>query len=312
MVNCLAVSARAQVYRTPGPGWGPDFLVRAGRVLPPPVFRFLLGLGTWVAVIVMEKRRDCSLEFLSTVQGRPARWIDAWRHFHTFIEVTILKFQVAAGRPHRCEFAPGSAPEFEILLRSGEPALFGTFHFGHADLIGFELTGVGRSIAMVRLRASDTPNLKRAAGGYAGLSFIFSNDPAQLLFDLKAALEQGQSLALQCDRLGFSARTEVFDFLGARRQFPFTIYHLAALFGRPVAFCLGLPAGPGVTRVQAAPVFRPAPGASRAENLAAARIHFQAVLSQLETMVRQHPPLWFNFLPLNPEARAAQPTAPVS
>jgi predicted LPLAT superfamily acyltransferase len=36
-----------------------------------------------------------------------------------------------------------------------------------------------------------------------------------------------------------------------------------------------------------------------------ARAHFQTVLSQLETLVRQHPYLWFNFLPLNPEAPVA-------
>jgi predicted LPLAT superfamily acyltransferase len=29
------------------------------------------------------------------------------------------------------------------------------------------------------------------------------------------------------------------------------------------------------------------------------------VLTQLEALVRQHPYLWFNFLPLNPEAPAA-------
>jgi hypothetical protein len=28
-------------------------------------------------------------------------------------------------------------------------------------------------------------------------------------------------------------------------------------------------------------------------------------LARLETLVRQHPFLWFNFLPLNPEAPAA-------
>ncbi|HYC71181.1 MAG TPA: hypothetical protein VEB66_08250 [Opitutaceae bacterium] len=304
------MSGPASVFRTPGPRWGPGFLVRAERALPAPLFRFLLGLGTWVAVLVMDRRRDYSRAYLTTVLGRPAGWRDTWRHFVTFMDVSLLRLQVAAGRPHRCVLAADASPEFAALLRSGEPALFGTFHFGHADLIGFELTGGGRPVAMVRLRASDTPDIARATSGFAGLSFIFSNDPAQLLFELKAALERGQSLALQCDRLGFSARTEAFRFLGARREFPFTIYHLAVLFGRPVAFCLGVPEAPGVTRVHAAPVFRPAPGAGRAENLAAARVHFQAVLSQLETRVRQHPLLWFNFLPLNPEARAAQPAAP--
>ena len=142
------------------------------------------------------------------------------------------------------------------------------------------------------------------------VSFLWINDPANLLFELKAAIEAGHSLALKCDRLEFSAKTEPFRFLGADRFFPFTIYHLAVLFVRPVVFCLAVPNGEkDGLNVMASPVFAPDPAASRLENLKAARVHFQGVLGQLETLVRQHPLLWFNFLPLNPEApsAAAQP-----
>ena len=55
-------------------------------------------------------------------------------------------------------------------------------------------------------------------------------------------------------------------------------------------------------RVFSSPVFKPDPVADRATNLTAARSHFQTVLAQLETLVRRHPMLWFNFLPLNPVA----------
>jgi predicted LPLAT superfamily acyltransferase len=122
------------------------------------------------------------------------------------------------------------------------------------------------------------------------------------VFDLKAAIEAGESLALKCDRLEFSARTEPFHFLGARRLFPFTIYHLALMFDRPVVFCTAVADADDVLRVVASPVFRPDPLAGRAANLALARVHFQAVLTQLEILVRRHPLLWFNFEPLNPVA----------
>jgi predicted LPLAT superfamily acyltransferase len=135
------------------------------------------------------------------------------------------------------------------------------------------------------------------------VSFLWVNDPANLLFDLKAALDAGQSLALKCDRLEFSSKTEPFQFLGARRLFPFTIYHLALLFDRPVVFCLAVPgAQADELRVFSSPVFTPNPSAGRTAGLEAARAHFQAVLAQLETLVRRQPMLWFNFLPLNPVA----------
>jgi predicted LPLAT superfamily acyltransferase len=144
---------------------------------------------------------------------------------------------------------------------------------------------------------------------FAGrVSFLWINDPAHLLFDLKAAIEAGDSLALKCDRPEFSAKTEAFEFLGARRMFPFTVYHLAILFDRPVVFCTAVPEETKeVLRVFASSVFLPDRTASRTTNTCAARVHFQSVLAQLEGLVRQHPFLWFNFLPLNPVAPAPMP-----
>jgi len=189
--------------------------------------------------------------------------------------------------------------------------LFGTFHFGHSDLLGFLLTTRGRRVSMVRLKMGNSPETERFAQQFAGaVSFIWVNDPANLLFALKNAVEAGESLALQCDRPEHTAKTEAFHFLGARRLFPFTIYHLAILFQRPVMFCFGVPDGRGGTRVLAAPLYRPS-AATREENLRRGREHFQVVLARAETLVRQYPHLWFNFLPLNPAPAEAKGQRPV-
>ena len=80
------------------------------------------------------------------------------------------------------------------------------------------------------------------------------------------------------------------------------------MFHRPVVFCTAVPdVAKDELRVFASPVFAPDPAAGREANSQAARAHFQAVLTQLETLVRQHPLLWFNFLPLNPEAPLGSP-----
>ncbi|HUR57760.1 MAG TPA: hypothetical protein VM029_08620 [Opitutaceae bacterium] len=302
--------------RNHGPKWGFRFLQRAQRC-PRWFLQGPLMLGIWVAVACMPTQRRYSREFLSLLHGRRAGWLDVWRHFSAYVEFLLLRLRAAGGEPVASALDPENAGEFRTLLSNGEPALFGTFHFGHSDLIGFMLPREkNRRIAMMRLRVAnseDTEMLERQFG--EAVSFIWVNDPDNLLFAIKAAIERGDSLAMQCDRAEYSAKTEDFHFLGARRTFPFTIYHLAVLFRRPVIFCFGVPDDAGGTRIIAMPVFRAQPELRSAENLQRGRTHFQTVLERLESLVRQHPHLWFNFLPLNPTAPAPAKlpaTAPVA
>ena len=133
------------------------------------------------------------------------------------------------------------------------------------------------------------------------VSYIWVNEPANLLFSIKEAVAAGGSVAMKCDRLGFSSKVEGFEFLGARRLFPFTIYHLALIFRMPVVLSVGLPAGPGHSTVHSSPLFRP-DDSGKAANLVRARAHFQEFLVRLEVWLRADPTLWLNFTPLNPPA----------
>jgi predicted LPLAT superfamily acyltransferase len=263
----------------------------------------LRALGTAVAVAVMPGQRGHSRAYLEVILGRAPAWRDVWRHFFAFEESLLLKLRVAAGRPHRCVYAP-AADGLRALLASGEPALFGTFHLGHSDLTGFLLGGhTHRRTYLIRQRVGnsrDTESLGARFGDW--VSFIWVNDADRLLFALKDAIAAGGSIAMECDRLEFSAKTESFRFLGATRLFPFTIYHLALIFGRPVMLSVGVPGGPGESVLHAAPLFVPAPNAARPAELARAHAHFQDFLAQVETLLRDDPFLWFNFTPLNPIA----------
>jgi predicted LPLAT superfamily acyltransferase len=296
-------ASNTQLSRNPGPLWGFAFLQQAERWIPWPIFRILVGTGAAIAVAAMPNQRRCSREYLTVALGRPARWCDIWRQFNAFARFLLIKLRVARGVPHRARLDPAHDRNFEAFMALEEPAFFGSFHFGRSDLLGYLLgSRFRRQVFMVRLQmanATDTRLLGRLFGRW--VSFIWVNKPEDLLFALKDAVASGGSLALQCDRLEFTAKTEAFDFLGGRRMFPFTIYHLAILFDRPVVFCTGIP---GATRdetvLQSSIAFRPDPALSRPANLEAARVHFQGVLTELESLVRQHPSLWFNFLPLNP------------
>lgn len=257
--------------------------------------------GTWVAVARMPAQRAHSQAYLAVILGRAPHLTEVWRHFLAVTDSLLLNLRAGKGAPVRCTLANAHSAAFETLVRSPQPALFGTFHFGDSDLLGYMLAERGRRVSIIRLRVENSEDTRLLGERFRGVSFMWINDPTSLLFQLKAALEAGESLALKCDRLEFSARTEPFQFLGARRLFPFTIYYLSVLFTRPVIFCFAVATSEANhIQVFSTAVFTPNPQVEREANLQVARVHFQAVLAQLEVLLRQNPYLWFNFLPLNP------------
>ncbi len=285
-------------------GWSNAFLRTADRVLHRVLFDFLAGIGVWVAVLALRQARRSSRRYLAAILGRPPSLLEVWRHFMAFTAVHLVRLRVAGGRLHDCRAASG-CEAFAGLMASGRPALLGTFHIGSSDLMGFYLGRFRRHVHMVRFRLGDPGFLRQLVDRCsAWVTFIWVNEKGNLLFALKQAVESGGSIAMKCDRVGYSAKLEAFDFLGARRSFPFTIYHLGVMFGRPVTFCVSLPVGRDESAVHGFPVFE-TDGASREENLARARAHFQAVLVEVESLLRANPYQWFNFGDLNPVAAAA-------
>jgi predicted LPLAT superfamily acyltransferase len=300
------MSASSALPRNPGPSWGFGFLLWAERWWPRWFFRPLLMAGTWVGLAFMPRQRAHSHAYLTVVLGRPARLVEVWRHFFSFADILMLKLRAGRGVTLGCTEEPANAAAFDALVRSDRPGLFGTFHFGGSDLLGYLLSQRGRRVTIIRQRVGNSADTRLLGERFGRqVSFLWVNQHADLLFGLKAALEAGDSLALECDRMEFSAKTGPFHFLDAQRLFPFTIYHLAVLFDRPVVFCVAVPgARADELRVFISPVFTVDPAVGSEANLSAARRHFQAVLTQLETLVRLYPFLWFNFLPLNPELPA--------
>ncbi len=293
--------AAAPPARNPGPSWGYQFLRGADRWVPEWLFRPARALGTLIAMAGMPAQRRHSRAYLACILGREPTWREVFRHFFTFEEALMIKLRVTNGRPHRTVYAPG-ADDFRAWLEGGGPVLLGTFHVGVSDLQGCQIGGYEQhQVYVVRQRVGNSHDTDKLAERFgARLHFVWVNHPEEILFALKAAAATPAAIALQCDRVEFASRTEGFDFLGARRQFPFTIYHLSLIFRRPVLFSVGLMAGPTLAVLHASPRFDPVPDEPRAAALRRARAHFQAFLTQVEGLLREHPYQWFNFTPLNP------------
>lgn len=309
-LSTLPTAEGRSTARNPGPSWGYWFLRLCDRCVPETVFRPLRGLGTAVALLGMPAQRRYSRDYLRLALGREPGWVELWRHFFAFEESLMLKLRVANGRPFHCTCAPGS-DDFLRWLAEGHPVLLGTFHIGASDLMGFMIGGhEKRPVVLVRQRVGNSHDTEALAARFSEhLRFVWVNEPGELVFALRDAAATPSALALQCDRVEFSSRTAVFQFLGAPREFPITIYHLALIFDRPVLLSVGIQTGMTTARLVASPEFRRRPREPKAEALARAHAHFQSFLHQIDDLLRQQPYLWFNFLPLNPTEEKSPPPA---
>ncbi len=297
---------RAAGERNPGPANGYALIGFSRRRMPRWFNRVGLQVGAGIAMATLPSQRRHSRAYLRAALGRAPTWREVWRHFHAFSQYLFLRLSIAHGQAPRLALAPGEDDaELRAIAARGEPALYGTMHLGHSDLLGYFLGDLGAHVHMVRRRVGNSADTERLAARYAGsVSYLWVNDWSERVWAMNDALRAGRSLALQCDRPEHTAKLEAFSFLGARRQFPFTIYHLSVMHGLPVVFAFAVPdpADPAASLVSVPPIFRPDPATTRAGNFAAARAHFQGVLGHVEAALRRDPFVWFNFTKLNPPA----------
>ena len=282
--------------RNPGPSWGYAFIYFVSRILPWPIMQFVLRISSLVSMCMMREQRRFSREFLRDSLSRDPSWKDSWNHFYAFSEFLVRRFDVAGGTDPEFETDEPSQEKLMELFANKEQAFHGTFHFGNSDLMGFWLSRYDISIRMIRYQVGNSSDLKWLEERFGDkVGFLWVNRPEELLFDLKEAVHEGHSVAMKCDRAEHSSKLERFDFLGSERWFPFTIYHLSILFDLPVIHSFGLPVGRHGTRVYSSTVYRPI-GLSKLEKLEAARAHFRSTLVLLESLVKEHPFQWFNFM----------------
>lgn len=287
--------------RNPGPGWGYRALDWWDAHLPTPVRDAVVAIGGAVAYLGMARQRAASREYLSRILGRPATHRDGMRHFAEFTHSLLAKLRVGRRATTLVDWADEANRKAGHLMHADEPILLGTFHVGASDLLGFHIQQTGRRVTMIRQRVENSEDIDRLLERSGGMvEIIWVNHASEIVFALRDALEAGKNLAMQCDRIEHASKTEGFDFLGERRAFPVTIYRLATLYQRPVQFCVALPK-PKTRDAFAVYANEPFhPGGNRHADQPAAHAHFQATLHWLETLLREHPRQWFNFLPLNP------------
>jgi predicted LPLAT superfamily acyltransferase len=282
--------------RNPGPVFGYHIMQWADQYLPSFLFQFFVQIGCCIAVFLLPKQRSESLHYLAKILKRNPSLKDSFIHFYIFSQDLILKLRVARGIVPTIRVKKNEEI-FRSLVKENKQVLFGTFHVGHSDLMGFLLKDFDLQVSMIRLKvgnSKDTESLIERFGSH--IDFIWVNQPEDILFQIKKSIDEGKSLAMKCDRSEFSSKVDHFDFLGEKRSFPVTIYKMASIFSLPIIFAFAVPNSHNGMDIFFSDVFSPT-DYSRKDIDHAAHKHFQEVLNALEKQLGENPYLWFNFLP---------------
>lgn len=262
------------------------------RCLIPPIAAYYL--------VAAPVARRASLAYLTTVLGRPARWIDAWRHIRHFATVTLDRAYFLRGRFEQFQFDVVGHEHTDALRRLRTGAfLFGAHMGSFESLRAYARLHETPRIHMVMYEE----NARKLNAVLEAINPELAQDVIPLgrpdsMLRAHDALEHGAFACILADRLLSRSRASDIawlPFLGRPAPFPLGPFRMAALLRRPVVLILGLYLGDNRYRLVFEPIFDFSSCGRGAERTAAVHEAVRRYVARIEHHCREHPLNWFNF-----------------
>jgi len=235
---------------------------------------------------------------LARVMG-PAGPLDTQLRVHRVFQNFADSFATAyllyaAGRARPRPVVHQGEPHVREALRLGRGAIVGTAHLGNWQIGSQALERWGLPVNVVMAEEPD-PRVQAMIEGMRDrkLNVIYSSGSVFSSLAARSALQRGEIVAMQVDRLMGSGSMEV-EFFGAKARFPTGPAILARTTGAPLvpAFAVRRADGAHVFAAEAPIVVR-----STRDREADVRDALERTVAALETWIRRYPLQWFNFFP---------------
>jgi len=281
------------------------FALAAGRraarlVLHPITLYFMLTGG--------RARRE-SARYLARALGRPARWRDIYRHFHTFAATILDRVYLLQERYDAFELRPRDIASMDEALAHGEGVFMVGAHVGSFEAL--RALGVRRGLRVAMVMYEDNARLINstlaALAPHASLRTI-ALGRLDAMLELRQWLDAGGIAGMLGDRTlpvsSQRSRTVVLPFLGAPARFSDGPFRLAAMLRRRVVFMAGVYLGGNRYELRFSPLadFSGAQPGNRDALVTAAVARY---VSTLEELCREAPHNWFNFFDVWADAALA-------
>jgi predicted LPLAT superfamily acyltransferase len=261
--------------------------------------------------------RRASMDYLRTLWAAPGGrdalrakpgWRDVFRHVHEFAEQVLDRMIVWSGDTQIIEVDYDGTEILRELSEQRRGAILLGSHLGSSDLLRSvaERTGVMLNVLIFSANAALINDFFERMHPDLKLRMIpFELGSIRWVFDVKAAIDRGELVALMGDRVWESERdrTVAVTFLGRRARFPLGPFLLQAVIGCPMILTGCVRIGAGRYRASAIP-FAPAGAVPRGERRKHAEELAERYARALEQSCLSAPYQWFNFFEFWPEEEA--------
>ncbi|MBS1207757.1 MAG: lipid biosynthesis acyltransferase [Proteobacteria bacterium] len=240
--------------------------------------------------------RSASRQYLNRALGRPANWLDLYRHILVFSSTIHDRLFLIRDREDVFDIQwHGDEALYAKLAEAGGLFLFGA-HLGSFEI----MRTLARSKSHLKIcMAMYADNARQITSTLAAINPQAMQDIIALgqldsMLTIHHKLEEGAMVGILADRATGADRYQSVSFLGAPAHFPTGPFRMAAMLGRPVFFMVGLYRGGRCYAVHFEQIadFN---GVTCEQRPAAVRAAMERYVAVLEKHCRNQPYNWFNF-----------------
>lgn len=266
--------------------------LRLGRKIA----RSVLHLIALYFVFFAPDSRRASLSYLPRVLGRPATWIDLYRHFFCFAATIHDRIYLINRRYDLFNIDIQGKEHIRPLIDAEKGVFLMGAHLGSFEVmraIGRQIPGLRVAMVMHEDNAQKINGMLTAINPEASMDVIPLGRIDSML-QVQERLDDGMLVGMLSDRtLGDEPMTEI-NLLGANAALPIGPFRMAALLRRPVVFMVGLYMGGNRYEVHFETLadFSDIPSGQRSQMVDAAILRYTELLNRY---TRLAPYNWFNF-----------------
>lgn len=282
--------------RTDGGNFGQRFLLSALKRIPVRAFYPALAVAVPFYCIVNRTAFQCIKRYFNEIHHF-SKWKSFWKtiqnHF-VFGKVVLDRFAILAGNSGQFHVEVPNNDEFGKMLEQPGGFIVAGSHVGNFELLGHFFSQDKKSINIVVYDGENEAlqNRRRSSFLAHNVKMIPVRDDLSHIFAIKEALDNGEIVAIACDRVFGSAKTLTINFMGKDAAFPLGPFVLAAQMECPVV-SLAAVKQRGTHYRGFVKVF--GPHAEKLNIRARSKLIAEQYASFLTSVLQQYPEQWFNF-----------------